>query len=117
MTTATQSNWKVIGIEESDGERCECCGACCPKRRVVLTDGDREVFYGTSCASYRLLGSKEHRVTQMVLNQARAASFAREYLAKGFKPSLVANSIRVKFCSAWERDGGVEIQGVGLVTA
>jgi len=65
-------NWKVLGLEASDGERCECCGTCCPKRRVVLTSGGEERRYGTACAAFLLLGSRKK--TKAIEDMARQSA-------------------------------------------
>ncbi len=53
--------WRVLGIEESDGELCECCGTACPKRRVVLNNGDMDVRYGVVCAAQMLRPSGKRK--------------------------------------------------------
>lgn len=50
---------KVIGLECSEGDKCECCGASCPRKRVVLQTPEGEVRYGTQCAAYKLLGNRK----------------------------------------------------------
>lgn len=45
------SKWTYAGIEESDGQACECCGTPCPKARVVLRSEDGEFLkVGSTCS-------------------------------------------------------------------
>lgn len=111
------TNWKILGIEDSDGERCECCGTCCPKRRIVLTDGQSEVRYGSSCAAFKLIGNKKASSNSLVILQARGVSLAKKWLASGHRAKVVANDLRVRELNARERDGGVEIDGVGFISS
>lgn len=92
------STYRILGLECSDGERCECCGAVCPKRRIVLSNGESEVRYGSQCAAMALLGRKVKASEEKVLvGQAQAADYARKWLAAGRKPQDIANAIRVRF--------------------
>ena len=110
------ANWTILGLECSDGERCECCGACCPKRRVVLTDGEQEVRYGSSCAAFKLLGNKKAGSVKVITVKATAADLARKWLMAGHTAEVVAKGIWNRFgFFAYPKDGGVDIQGVGLV--
>ena len=71
--TAAPKAWTPVGIEDSDGERCECCGTVCPKRRVVLTDGDFEQRLGSSCAALRVAGVRSTKAAKLIESQAADA--------------------------------------------
>lgn len=65
---------KTIGIEDCDGAaaECECCGAHCPKRRVVLADDNGTLHrYGVVCADLAVRGSRRSHGTAL-------AAFERE---------------------------------------
>jgi len=112
----SQNKWTVKGIECSDGEKCECCGASCPKRRVVLSDGEQEVRYGASCAAYKLLGSKKAGSVKTITTQASAAELARKWLNAGHSPEVVAKGIWNRFGFPTQaKEGGVNIASIGLV--
>ena len=111
------SNWKILGLECSDGQKCECCGACCPKRRVVLTNGEAEVRYGASCAAFKLVGNKKAGSTKSITEKATAAQLAKKWLASGHAPEVVATGIWNRFgypCTA--TPGGVTISGIGAIS-
>jgi ribosome-binding protein aMBF1 (putative translation factor) len=49
--------FKILGINDEQ-TACECCGRTGLKKTVVLTDGEREVRYGTECAARAMKVSK-----------------------------------------------------------
>lgn len=112
------ANWTILGIEESDGERCECCGVCCPKRRVVLSDGHQDVRYGSSCAAFKLLGNKKAGSVKVITAKATAADLARKWLLAGHTAEVVAKGVWNRFgFLTTARDGrAVDIESVGVVT-
>lgn len=68
------STWRVLGIEDSDGDRCECCGTPCPKRRVVLrpADGGEDRRFGSMCAAMALRGVRDAKAARHIERDARA---------------------------------------------
>lgn len=98
---------KVLGIEQSDGERCDCCGTPCPKRRVALDNGFEVRKFGVSCAALALTGSKGRKPSNQVLKEAQAKQFAADHGEKftekfGEKQGLekLAAQLRTRFCNA-----------------
>ena len=112
------SNWTIAGIEDSEGQACECCGCSCPKRRIVLKNGEQEVRYGSSCAAFKLIGNKKAGSVKALTQAASAASIARKWLAAGHSPEVVAKGIwnRFGFLSS-AKGNAVDIDGVGIVSA
>lgn len=49
--------YRILGSND-EVTTCECCGRSGLKKTVVLTDGEREVRYGTECAARALKVSK-----------------------------------------------------------
>lgn len=111
----TLGTWRVVGIEDSDGDRCECCGTPCPKRRIVLDDGHATRRFGTSCAALAVLGKKSRRNASLVEAYAKAHSYAKKWINHyGNSPevlSRIAAAISVRFCDAYVRDGELVIGG------
>lgn len=109
-------NWTILGLECSDGDKCECCGASCPKRRVVLSNGEQEVRYGSSCAAMKLLGNKKAGSVKVITTKATAAGLARKWIKAGHSAEVVAKGIGKRFgYMATATQYGVEIPGIGLV--
>lgn len=67
------SEWRVLGVEDSDGDQCECCGTACPKRRVVLTNGHEDRRFGSLCAALAVKGRRDASAARSVENDARKA--------------------------------------------
>ena len=96
MTATMTTQLTVAGIEDSDGERCECCGTRCPKRRVVLMDSNGSfVKYGSSCAAYALTGSKKNKGD--VEREARVISTIHRWSDRGFDAKTIRSGIWNKF--------------------
>lgn len=113
----TQSNWKILGVEESDGECCECCGASCPKRRIVLTNGEGELRFGSSCAAYKLMGSKKSGDVKVITEKAKVANLAKKWLVAGHSIEIVAKGIRNRFgYTTIAINGGVDISSIGFIS-
>jgi len=110
MTNITQ--FTVAGIEDSDGERCECCGTRCPKRRIVLMDSDGSYHkYGSSCASFAITGKKAGEKKKGMELQARAIQRVNFLAERGHDKEIIANDIHVRFAVyAKPVDGGLELQ-------
>lgn len=49
--------YRILGIND-EMTTCECCGRSGLKKTVVLTDGEREVRFGTECAARVMKVSK-----------------------------------------------------------
>jgi hypothetical protein len=113
--TRTPGPWRVVGIEDSDGDRCECCGTPCPKRRIVLDDGNATRRFGSSCAALAVLGKKSRSNLCRIEAYARANSYAAKWISQyGKSPdvlSRIASAIRVRFCDAHVRNGELVIGG------
>lgn len=105
---------KLLGIEDSDGQQCECCGAVCPKRRVVLDNGFEVRRLGSKCAAMALTGSKSKFSVSRLNKEAQAHNFAAEHL-ESHGPEKVAARIRTLFCPALAFKGklfiGSEFEG------
>ena len=108
--------WKILGVECCDGDRCECCGAVCTKRRVVLEREGNIVRFGTQCAALRVLGDKKSGSVKSVMTSAKAASAARLWLKAGHSPEVVSKAIWNKYGFSTRPSGsGVDINGIGLI--
>ena len=111
----TPGPWRVVGIEDSDGDRCECCGTPCPKRRIVLDDGNATRRFGSSCAALAVLGKKSRSNFRRIEAYASANSYAAKWINHyGNSPevlSRIASAIRVRFCDAYVRNGELVIGG------
>jgi hypothetical protein len=90
-----QTEYRILGIEESDGDPCECCGTRCPKRRVVLTDGHTDLRYGVHCAALAVYGDKSYSKT--LHRQAKALAFARKTLRAGYGPRDTGTAVWNRF--------------------
>ena len=51
------TDFRILGTND-EVTTCECCGRSGLKKTVVLTDGEREVRYGTECAARAMQVSK-----------------------------------------------------------
>jgi hypothetical protein len=77
-----QTMMRVVGIESTDGNPdngCQCCGAPCSKRRVVLMDDNGDFHkYGCVCADFALTGvRRSHGVAETAM-RAEAERVERE---------------------------------------
>lgn len=110
------NNWHIIGIEDSDGEPCECCGTACPKRRVILSDGDQEIRFGSTCAALRVMGNRKASSVAVTIAHAQVASLARKWIAAGHTLAVVQEGIARRFGRSSEvRNGRLCIVGIGEV--
>lgn len=105
--------WKVLGIEESDGERCECCGTRCPKRRIVLSDGVKDYRYGTNCAAIKVHGNKTRLSADEVIRKAKAVSYVERQIAKFGKAEdvlrRVADTVTSYYVPCWVESGEIRM--------
>lgn len=105
--------WKVLGIEESDGERCECCGTRCQKRRIVLSDGVNDYRYGTNCAALKVYGSKAHISVDKVLRKGKAERYVSRQIAKFGKGEEVlrriADTVTSHYLPCWVDSGEIRM--------
>lgn len=107
------SNLRVIGIEESNSERCECCGTKCPKRRIVLTDGINDFRYGTQCAAMTLLGAKSKLNADKIIRKAKALSYIDRKIKKfGTDESVlksIAQNVTSYYVPCWIESGKIVV--------
>ena len=103
---------KLVGVESSDGQPCDCCGTPCPKRRVLVhnTHADVTLKLGAVCAAKRL-SKLETKLAQKKLDRAAkveaALDRARGWLADGANPKDVARNLNLTV-TARENHGRVE---------
>lgn len=106
-------SWKVIGIEDSDGERCECCGTRCPKRRVVLSNGHAEMRYGVNCAAIAVFGNKERLSVDKITRRAKAARYINKRIEKlGTAPEVlrvIADTVSQHWVPCWVESGQIRM--------
>lgn len=112
------ARYVIMGIEDSDGDPCECCGTPCPKRRVVLRDisSGEDRRYGSTCAAYAMLGSRGRKSAQALNRNAEIVQYARKWHAAGRSLEIVARGIWNRFGRQLTvRPNGIEVVGVGLI--
>lgn len=121
MKTATNApRYRFVGIEDSDGQPCECCGTRCPKRRVVLRKADSGEFvrFGSMCAALATLGRKSAKNNATTLRNACIAAEVSAWRRAG-SPDYAP-----LYRCLWQRfgvscrvlpTGEVDVAGVGLV--
>jgi hypothetical protein len=119
MNTASNTETLTIrGFEDSDGERCECCGTPCPKRRVVLRrlDGGEDVRYGSQCAALALRGSRDRKATESIDREAEIVGRVRRWAEAGYGLDRIAKGIAARFGRAIDiRPNGIHVDGIGLI--
>lgn len=71
--------YRILGSND-EVTTCECCGRIGLKKTVVLTDGEREVRYGTECAARTLKVSKREVESGVKTAVAEAARGRREQI-------------------------------------
>lgn len=112
------SQYEIMGFEDSDGERCECCGTPCPKRRVVLRrlDGGDDVRYGSQCAAMALRGSRDRKATEAVNREAEIVGRVRRWAEAGHGLDKIGKGVAARFGRATNIcPSGIHIDGIGLV--
>lgn len=109
--------WRILGIND-EVTTCECCGKSGLKCTVVLTNGESEVRYGRQCAAHAVHGNKKASSVKQIDAASQAASLARKWLQAGHKTVDVAKGIWNRFgFRTGAVDGGVDIDGVGIIAA
>ncbi len=86
------TEYRMVGIEDSDGDACDCCGTACPKRRIVLeplNDAGNYLRLGSTCAALAL-GSKSSTIGKA---EASALKRARRILDAGYTREQAAEAL------------------------
>lgn len=83
--------WDILGISDEVGT-CEQCGRTNLKRTVCLTNGESEMYFGTTCAA-TMLG----RSTEWVTRTAQERQQARVRVQDQEEWSRILNSRHYKF--------------------
>jgi len=76
-------NIVVKGIEESDGEHCEHCGAACPQKRVVVDVDGKLMRYGIVCTSQLIYGDKKKANKEKIAALGATTQYVSEAISNG----------------------------------